>query len=193
MVVSVGYQRHLRRADSLNQGHEAWVVCHSLAPGSLRFSKRIPFNIQFRRGSRARLGERRIAQSNAVVATNMSLVWAWVNGDAVCSRLKHRGGEFAGVRVTGISGVPDQSDFVEVNTKLYHGATSQRQALSLGYSPSNALHRQDDDGLDRYILKNGRPSRRHGWRLTRIGERNDVHHLHAIQYLSKYGVSVFPG
>ena len=71
------------------------------------------------------MGERRIAQSNAVVATNMSLVWAWVNGDAVGPRLKHRGGEFAGVRVTGISGVPDQRDFVEVNTKLYHGASSR--------------------------------------------------------------------
>ena len=45
-----------------------------------------------------------------------------MNGDAVRPRLKHRGGEFAGVRVTGISGVPDQRDFVEVNTKLYHGA-----------------------------------------------------------------------
>ena len=193
MVVSVGYQRHLRRADSLNQRHEAGVVCHSLAPGWLRFSERVSFNIQLRRRSRARLGERRIAQSNAVVATNMSLVWAWVNGDAVCTRLKHRGGEFAGVRVTGISGVPDQRDFVEVNTKLYHGASSRCRALSGCRSPCQTLHRQNDDGLYGHILKNIRPSGSHGLRRTRIGERNDVHYLHAVDYLSKYGIAVFSG
>ena len=120
----------------------------------------------------------------------MPLVWARVNGDAVGPRLKHRGREFARVRVTGISGVPDQCDFIEVNTELYHGVSSR---LSECRSLCHTFHRQNDDGLDGHVLKNVRPSGSHGLRRTCIGERNDVHHLHAVDYLSKYGVAVFPG
>ena len=123
----------------------------------------------------------------------MPLVWARVNGDAVGPRLKHRGREFAGVRVTGMSGVPDQRDFIEVNTKLYHIASSRCWAIPECRSPCHALHRQNDDGLNGHILKNVRSSGRHGSRRTRIGERNDVHYLHAIEYPSKYGIAVFPG
>ena len=62
----------------------------------------------------------------------MALIGPWVNRYPVGAGVNDFGREFAGVRMPGVSSVPNQRNLVEVDAELDHGVSRVTDRMTMG-------------------------------------------------------------